>query len=778
MPTSTRTTQSAAATITTIFLLLSIAALAVPALTQAAGPGSVVDASRPELASVARQLPPRAGLRLEDLFLTELGSVDLELERFRVFAEDAELQSAGAPREIPDNAYFRGSLAGLPGSLVVLGFHERGNITGLVQLDGDFWQIEGRAGVAGLESRRIDPAVDFPREPFDCLTDGLPAAERAPSSRTGGSQELESPLPGAVSYAARVAVETDWEFLDLFAGDEVAATDYVGDLFAFSSSIYEGNIDTALVIGHLSLWPGTAGGDPWTATDCTNQLYEFRDYWNANRTGVSRAIAHSLSGKATGCGIAYVGALCSTSYGYGLSGSLNGNFDSANPMPAVWDIIVVSHEIGHNFNSPHTHCYQGLPDSSYPDAVDPCYSTSGSSSCYSGPVGLPAGCPGSGQACGTLMSYCHLRSGGYGNIALTFGGSVVEGTSHPYGVFPERVPERMHAYVQAKAASGCLDEVDQGPTLSVGKTGAGSGRVTSNDGGIDCGTDCSETYAQGTQPTVTLTATPDTGSSFTVWGGDCSGSTSSTIVTLSTDKNCTAGFDSSASCGNGVIDPGEVCDGTDIGDATCPVECGSGLPTCNGTCDGLDYSSCFDCGCDFDGACEAGENCDTCPTDCAAGTTSGAICGNGLCEAGNGENCLTCPADCRGNQKGRPSDRYCCGAGYSSPSCDDSSSLCNSAGYLCTTSTVAPGSYCCGDDSCDSGENCGNCGLDCDLGMETCDDGVDNDCDGAIDCADGACSSDPYACPSCKAKGEFCTQNSECCSNRCAARGNSVAKCR
>ena len=123
-----------------------------------------------------------------------------------------------------------------------------------------------------------------------------------------------------------------------------------------------------------------------------------------------------------------------------VSGSLDGDFDPANPMPAVWDIIVVSHEIGHNFNSPHTHCYQGIPDASYPDAVDPCYSTSGSSSCYSG-TALPAGCPGSGQACGTIMSYCHLRSGGYGNIALTFGGSVVDGSSHAYGVFPERVPD-------------------------------------------------------------------------------------------------------------------------------------------------------------------------------------------------------------------------------------------------------------------------------------------------------------------------------------------------
>jgi len=36
-------------------------------------------------------------------------------------------------------------------------------------------------------------------------------------------------------------------------------------------------------------------------------------------------------------------------------------------------------------------------------------------------------------------------------------------------------------------------------------------------------------------------------------------------------------------------------------------------------------------------------------------------CGNGACDAG--EDCLTCPADCIGRQNGKPSLRYCCGNG-------------------------------------------------------------------------------------------------------------------
>jgi len=56
-----------------------------------------------------------------------------------------------------------------------------------------------------------------------------------------------------------------------------------------------------------------------------------------------------------------------------------------------------------------------------------------------------------------------------------------------------------------------------GPTLSVTKAGVGQGTVTSSRGGIVCGTDCFGTFAAGT--TVTLTATPVAGSTFTGWTG-------------------------------------------------------------------------------------------------------------------------------------------------------------------------------------------------------------------------------------------------------------------
>ena len=60
------------------------------------------------------------------------------------------------------------------------------------------------------------------------------------------------------------------------------------------------------------------------------------------------------------------------------------------------------------------------------------------------------------------------------------------------------------------------------PLLQVNRTGTGSGTVTSEPPGIDCGPDCAESYPSFTE--VTLTATPEPGSRFDGWiGAGCSG---------------------------------------------------------------------------------------------------------------------------------------------------------------------------------------------------------------------------------------------------------------
>ncbi len=76
-------------------------------------------------------------------------------------------------------------------------------------------------------------------------------------------------------------------------------------------------------------------------------------------------------------------------------------------------------------------------------------------------------------------------------------------------------------------------------TLTVAKDGTGTGTVTSSPSGINCGATCSAAYTYGTD--VTLTPSPDAGSSFSGWAGACTGA-GACVVSMTSAKSVTATF--------------------------------------------------------------------------------------------------------------------------------------------------------------------------------------------------------------------------------------------
>ena len=79
-------------------------------------------------------------------------------------------------------------------------------------------------------------------------------------------------------------------------------------------------------------------------------------------------------------------------------------------------------------------------------------------------------------------------------------------------------------------------------TLTVSRSGSGGGTITSSPAGINCSSDCAETYPTGT--VVTLTAVAASGSIFAGWSGaaDCADGN----VTVSANLSCTATFNLAA----------------------------------------------------------------------------------------------------------------------------------------------------------------------------------------------------------------------------------------
>ena len=85
-----------------------------------------------------------------------------------------------------------------------------------------------------------------------------------------------------------------------------------------------------------------------------------------------------------------------------------------------------------------------------------------------------------------------------------------------------------------------VTKISNSVTLTISKSGSGTGSVTSAPGTLSCGSTCSQAFA--TSSTVVLTATADSGSVFSGWsGGGCSG-TSTCTPSLSSNTTVSATF--------------------------------------------------------------------------------------------------------------------------------------------------------------------------------------------------------------------------------------------
>ena len=108
--------------------------------------------------------------------------------------------------------------------------------------------------------------------------------------------------------------------------------------------------------------------------------------------------------------------------------------------------------------------------------------------------------------------------------------------------------------------------------LDVATEGTGSGSVTSDVGGIDCGATCTAQVARTTEtaPLVTLTATPTSGSAFQGWTGACTG-TGTCTVSMGQARAVTAQFEPASSGGGSDANSAAASGGGSATSASAPV---------------------------------------------------------------------------------------------------------------------------------------------------------------------------------------------------------------
>lgn len=359
-------------------------------------------------AAIAQTLPPPAPVarvRLESAVLPGVGEVWLELRSFATLDRDfrlevesgadqgdgsvegAERARAAALESVARSVNtWRGAVIGFEGSHAYLAESPRGRL-GIIELAGR------RFAVAPLEGSWAGP-VRGPSRWVDSPGAGAPFTEEACRVLHAKGEDGDRADQGGVAgdftnlvrgMRVRMAADADYDFTSIFDSEE-DCTAYIVSLYGAMSSIYEREMEIHVAVSYIRLW--TTPDDFFNDED---PLYQFRDLWNETQQEVVRDLAQLLTGRRNlpYGGVAWLDAAC-TDFGYSVAGYLIGSFvDAGRTDPGNWDVIVTTHEVGHNIGTLHTHNY-------------------GIDNCANGAI-----------LRGGFMSYCHTVSGATANVDLT-----------------------------------------------------------------------------------------------------------------------------------------------------------------------------------------------------------------------------------------------------------------------------------------------------------------------------------------------------------------------
>lgn len=215
--------------------------------------------------------------------------------------------------------------------------------------------------------------------PFNCYTDDGSIGENRLETISQAS------MVGCRSI--KIYLEADYKLYTDNGSSIQATVNYITALFNQVKLLYL-NEQINVEISQIKVWNVQ---DPYVQySSIATVLNSFRTNLGTNFNG---NLAHFLSSRNLGGGIAYVDVLCFKQYAFGVS-AIKTTF--LNVPTYSWSVEVFTHELGHNIGSWHTH------SCNWPNGpIDNCYSPEGS--CSSGPAPINGG---------TIMSYCHLTNYG------------------------------------------------------------------------------------------------------------------------------------------------------------------------------------------------------------------------------------------------------------------------------------------------------------------------------------------------------------------------------
>jgi len=250
--------------------------------------------------------------------------------------------------------------------------------------NGQFWSLDQQAFdlKSNKDILKINNSIKKNYKPFTCDSDLYENRISNYSLHKSNSPSEE----GQIS----IYIEVAHDFYLQNGRSIKNVEEYILSVFAQVALIYaKENID--INISEIKVWDTP---DPYTYSSPYHALNSFKLGLDGNFKG---NLAHLISGNYTNHGgKAFIDVLCDKSRAYGYS-NIQNTFNGISDYS--WETFIISHEIGHNFGSRHTHdCVWG-PDEN--QAIDDCGRSNETCEFIN-----------SNPSSGTIMSYCHLQSSG------------------------------------------------------------------------------------------------------------------------------------------------------------------------------------------------------------------------------------------------------------------------------------------------------------------------------------------------------------------------------
>lgn len=325
--------------------------------------------------------------------------IDVVLYKVQIEAADFKVDTDNQKNVIVEKGvHYRGIINGDVNSIVSFNFF-KDDINGIVS-GSEFNNLNiGKLTVSGNVKDYIIYSDLSLRQPFTFTCDVKESAEINPSEEGRSIQGTTSTKCVAIYF------ELDYSNYVARGQSITATTNWFTSVFNNIQTLYA-NDGITTSIKSLFIWTTP---DPYiggtTSRDFLNAFVNDRPIFNGDIAQLICLNAGNLGG------VAYLNGLCGASK-HGFSDIQN----SFSTVPVYsWTVEVVTHELGHQMGSQHTHACAWNGNNTAIDGCAPTYRANlAEGNCPIGPIP-------SSTVRGTIMSYCHLLSNVGINFANGFG---------------------------------------------------------------------------------------------------------------------------------------------------------------------------------------------------------------------------------------------------------------------------------------------------------------------------------------------------------------------